>query len=249
VIPLTRHLDPHLEALLSHLAIETRLNPAGGNLICDIITPIDIDAVGDSLRGYHLERWRRPPGGSGPFEIRLSDLGELMAALVLKHHHFHLAETIYPLTFMSPGPTAQPPGIDVLGVTIYLETGDLAPDERLTIAEAKSTLGTNASNAISGIQDDVKKCTAERVADSLFVLKYLYEHANDLSHIRLPLFVTSNAGIVASIVCDPTLCDVEATVASIFNRLEGKVSPTGAPLVRVVLLALPNAAALIQATL
>ncbi len=249
MIPLTRHLDPHLETLLGHLAIETRLHPTGGNLICDVITPSDIDAVRDSLRGYHQERWRRPPGGAGPFEIRLSDLGELIGALILKHHHVHLAETIYPLTFMSPGPTAQPPGIDVLGVTIYLGTGDLGPDERLTIAEAKSTLDTNAANAISGIQADVKKCTAERVADSLFVLKYLYEHENDLNHVRLPLFVTSNAGIVGSIVCDPTLCDVEATVASIFNRLEGKVSPTGAPLARVLLLALPDAAALMQATL
>jgi hypothetical protein len=225
------------------------MHPDGGSLVCDVIRPSDLDAVRDSLRGYHQERWRRPVGGAGPFEIRLSDLGELIGALLLKHHHVHVAETIYPLTFMSPGPTAQPPGIDVIGVTVELGAGDLAPDERLTIAEAKSTLDTSASNAISGIQSDVNKCTAERVADSLFVLKYLYELSDDPNHLRLPLFVTSNAAIVGSIVCDPSLCDIEGAVASIFNRLEGKVSPTGAPLVRVLLFALPGAAAVIKATL
>jgi hypothetical protein len=249
VIPLARHLDPHLESLLQHLVIETRMHPDGGSLVCDVITPSDVDAVRDALRGYHQERWRRPAGGAGPFEIRLSDLGELIGALLLKHHQVHVADTIYPLTFTSPGPTAQPPGIDVIGVTIDLGAGDLGPHERLTIAEAKSTLDANASNAISGIQSDVKKCTAERVADSLFVLKYLYERSDDPNHVRLPLFVTSNAAIVGSIVCDPMLCDTETAVASIFNRLEGKVSPTGAPLARVLLFALPSAAAVVQATL
>jgi hypothetical protein len=248
VIPLTRHLDPHLAALVGQLEIDSRLNPTG-TLICDVLTIVDFDAAKAALRAYHKERWNRPTGGAGPADIRLSDLGELIGALMLYHHDVHDAGSIYPLTFVSPGLTAQPAGIDVLGIELSAGAGPLAADERLTIAEAKSTLDNDAANAISGIQADVKKCTSERLSDSLFVLKWEFERSGDPNHLRLHLFVTSNSSLWGSIVCDPLLCDIEKTVISIFNRLEGRVTPTGAPLARIVLLVLPDASAFIEATL
>jgi hypothetical protein len=249
VIPLTRHLDPHLAALLDQFVIDTRHHPNGGALICDLITVADVNAARAALTGYHLERWNRPAGEAGPATIRLSDLAEITGALLLHHHHVHTADDIYPLTFTSPSPTAQLAGIDVLGSTIHLGAGALVGDERLSIAEAKSTLDNDASNAISGIQADVKKCGAERIADSLFVLKWSYERENNPNFLRLHLFVTGNTALFGSILCDSLLCDVEKTVSSIFNRLEGKATPTGAPLTRVLLLALPNAHDFIEATL
>lgn len=249
MIPLTRHLNPHLAALLAQLAVDTRTHPNGGTLVCDVITVTDVDLARAALAAYHAERWNRPPGDAGPVEIRLSDLGELVGALLLHYHQMHAVESIYPLTFSSPGPTAQPAGIDVLGVSIHAGAGALLLDERLSIAEAKSTLDSDAANAISGIQADVKKCNAERITDSLFVLKWEYERDGDPNHLRLHLFVTDHSSLVGSIVIDPLLCDVDTTVASIFNRLEGKVTPAGAPLTRVVLLALPDASAFVGATL
>jgi hypothetical protein len=115
VIPLTRHLDPHLAALLDQLSVDSRPHPNGGPLACDVISVVDAQAAQDALREFHLERWRRPPGEAGPADIRLSDLGELIGALLLHHHGMHAPECIYPLTFSSPGPAAQPAGIDVLG--------------------------------------------------------------------------------------------------------------------------------------
>jgi hypothetical protein len=249
VIPLTRHLDPNLKALLDQLDVETRPSPTGGALLCHIITITDIGIAQTALAGYHRERWNRRPGAAGPADIRLSDLGELIGALLLYGYDIHRPDTIYPLTFASPGPTAQPAGIDVLGVEIDVGIGSLMPHEYLSIAEAKSTLARNAANAISGVQADVKKCTTERITDSLFVLKWDYELAGDHNHLRLPLFVTANAEFYGSIVIDPLICDIDRTIASIFNRLEGKATPIGAPLVRVFLLCLPNAVAFIEATL
>jgi hypothetical protein len=249
VIPLARHLNPHLATLLAQFGIDTRAHPNGGTLVCDVITVTDVDLARDALTAYHAERWNRPPGGAGPVDIRLSDLGELVGALSLHHHDVHVVESIYPLTFSSPGPTAQPAGIDVLGVSIHAGAGPLLVDERLSVAEAKSTLDDDATNAISGIQADVKKCTAERITDSLFVLKWEYERDGDPNHLRLHLFVTDHTSLVGSIVIDPLVCDVDKTVASIFNRLDGKSTPAGAPLARVLLLALPGASAFIEATL
>lgn len=249
MIPLTRHLNPHLAAFLGQLAVDTRAHPSGGTLVCDVITVVDVDAARAALTAYHTERWNRPPGAAGPVDIRLSDLGELVGALLLHHHQIHVGESIYPLTFSSPGPTAQPAGIDVLGVAVNAGVGPLAIHERLSVAEAKSTLDDDAANAISGIQADVKKCNAERIADSLFVLKWEYERIGDPNHLRLHLFVTDHTSLLGAIVIDPLLCDIEKTVASIFNRLEGKQTPTGAPLSRVLMLALPDASAFIEATL
>jgi hypothetical protein len=249
VIPLVRHLNPHLAALLAQLAIDSRTHPSGGTLVCDVITVTDIDVARAALTAYHAERWNRPPGEAGPVEIRLSDLGELVGALLLHHHQMHVAESIYPLTFSSPGPTAQPAGVDVLGVNIHAGAGPLLLDERLSAAEAKSTLDDDAANAISGIQADVKKCNAERITDSLFVLKWEYERVGDPNHLRLHLFVADHTSLVGSIVIDPLLCDIDKTIASVFNRLDGKVTPAGAPLTRVLLLALPGASAFIEATL
>jgi hypothetical protein len=249
VIPLTRHLTPHLAALVGQLAIDTRSHPNGGTLVCDVITVTDVDIARAALAAYHAERWNRPPGDAGPLEIRLSDVGELVGALMLHHHQMHTADSIYPLTFSSPGPSAQPAGIDVLGMTVYAGSGALSHNEHLSVAEAKSTLDDDAANAISGIQADVKKCNAERIADSLFVLKWEYERDGNPDHLRLHLFVTDHTSLVGSLVIDPLLCDVEKTVASIFNRLDGKVTPAGAPLTRVFLLALPDASAFVGATL
>lgn len=249
MIPLARHLNPHLAALLDQFNIDSRPHRGGGALVCDVITVLDSTAAENALREYHLERWRRAPGDAGPLEIRLSDLGELVGALLLHRHGLHVPEAIYPLTFSSPGPSAQPAGIDVLGVTLNAGAGPLTAHEQLNIAEAKSTLDTDAKNAISGIQQDVTKCNAERIADSLFVLKWELEQVGDPDRLRVHLFVTSHTSVVGSIVCDPLLCDLDKTVASIFNRLDGKATPTGANLDRVLLLALPNAAAFIGATL
>lgn len=218
-------------------------------MVCDVITVTDVDLARAAVSGYHAERWNRPAGGAGPVEIRLSDLGELVGALLLHHHQVHAVESIYPLTFSSPGPSAQPAGIDVLGVNVHAGAGPLLVDERLSVAEAKSTLDDDAGNAISGIQADVKKCNAERIADSLFVLKWEYQRGGDPDHLRLHLFVTDHTSLVGSIVIDPLICDIDKTVASIFNRLDGKVSPAGAPLTRVLLLALPDAFAFVEATL
>ncbi len=149
MIPLTRHLDPHLAALVDQLHVDSRPHPSGGALVCDVITLIDVPAAKDALREYHLERWRRPPGDAGPADVRLSDLGELVGALMLHHLGLHAAESIYPLTFVSPGPAAQPAGIDVLGVTLNAGAGPLVVHERLNIAEAKSTLDTNATGTWS----------------------------------------------------------------------------------------------------
>lgn len=249
MIPLTRHLNPHLAAFLDQLAIDTRAHPSGGALLCDVITVIDIDLARAALSGYHVERWNRPPGEAGPVEIRLSDLSELVGALLLHRHQFHNAQSIYPLTFSSPGPTTQPAGLDVLGVDISRGAGPLALHERLSIAEAKSTLADDAADAIGGIQADVRKCNSERVSDSLFVLKWQYERVADPNHLRLHRFLVGNTSIVGSIVCDPVRCDIERTVGSIFNRLEGRVTPTGAQLTRVLLFALPEASAFIETTL
>jgi hypothetical protein len=97
--------------------------------------------------------------------------------------------------------------------------GPLAAHEHLDIAEARSTLDTDAKNAISGIQQDIAKCNAERIADLLFVMKWLLEQEGNPDHLRVHLFVNNNTAIVGSIVCDPLLCDLDKTVASVFNRL------------------------------
>jgi hypothetical protein len=241
-------LDPYLAALLEQFAVEARANPSDGMLECDVVTFIDAAAARAALKAFHSDRWRRPPDGAGPVGARLSDLGELVGALLLHKAGHHGPESIYPLTFASPGPTAQPAGIDVIGISLD-GAGPLAADERLSLAEAKSTLEDNAGNAIGGIQADVEKCTAERVSDSLHVLKWEYERAEDPNQDRLHLFLTSNSAVYGSIVIDPLVCDVEAAVASIFSRLEDKFTPTGAPLVRVFLLALPGAALFIEETI
>lgn len=249
MIPLTRHLNPHLAALLRQFSIDTRNHPGGGTLACDVITVDDVDSARTALTAYHAERWQRPPGGAGPSETRLSDLAELVGALLMHHHGMHAPDSIYPLTFTAPGPTAQPAGIDVLGVALRLGTGPLSADEHLTLGEAKSTLASSADNAISGIQADVKKCTSERLADSLFVLKWIYENVGDPNHLRLPLFLAGGTTIIGSIICDPVLCDVDRTIESIFARLGDNITPTGAPLTRVLLLLLPDASDFITATL
>lgn len=249
MIPLIRHLTPNLAALLDEFLVDTRTHPAGGSLSCDVVTIADTDAARSALTAYHRERWNRPRGAAGPSGTRLSDLAELVAALMLHHHRIHDPQDIYPLTFTSPSPSTQLGGIDVIGATIHMGIGALSPDDRLSIAEAKSTLDKDAANAISGIQADVRKCDAERMSDSLFVLKWIYERTGDLNHLRLHLFVAGHTSLVGSILCDPNLCDMETTVASIFNRLEDMATPTGAPLTRVVLFALPDAEAFIEATL
>lgn len=249
MIPLNRHLSPNLEALLDQFVIDTRTHPTGGELVCDVVALADIAAARSALTGYHAERWNRPPGAAGPCDIRLSDLAELVGALMLYHHGLHDPHDIYPLTFTSPSPTTQLGGIDVMATTIDLGVGELGQHEGLSIAEAKSTLDHNAANAISGIQADVRKCTAERISDSLFVLKWLFERDGNPNHLRLHLFVSQQTSLLGSIVCDPNLCDVEKTVTSIFSRLQGRATPTGAPLARVVLLAIPGAEEFIEATL
>ncbi|QYG91164.1 hypothetical protein HC251_01080 [Iamia sp. SCSIO 61187] len=249
MIPLSRHLAPHLAALLAQLDVDTRVSPAGGALICDVVTLADRPAAQEALHQFHLERWRRPVGGSGPANTRLSDLGELVGALLLYHHGLHTPESIYPLTFSASGPAAQPPGLDVLGVRLHAGAGPLVADEYLHVAEAKSTLDADAGNAISGIQRDVAKSTSERIADSIFILKWLYEREADPEHLRLPLLMTGSTSIVGSILIDSNECDLEGAVASIFSRLEGRVTPTGALLERVVLLALPDAEAFVTGAL
>jgi hypothetical protein len=250
VIPLTRHLDPNLAALLAQFHVDVRTDPNGSSLVCEVVSLVDTAQARDALTAYHQERWRRPAGQAGPSGIRLSDLAELVGALILHAKGLHPAEAIYPLTFSSPALAAQPPGLDVVGVALSeAEVGPLEPDEYLSVAEAKSTLADNAANAISGIQQDVEKCTAERIADSLYVLKWEYERAAAPGHLRLQYLVAENSSVIGTILCDSHLCDVESTVASIFNRLTNRLTPTGALLELVLLFVLPDAADFIEATL
>lgn len=248
MIPFGRYLG-ELTAVSAAFSIRAVEPTADGEPVVDILEVVDRAAAITAIRAFHVARWKRPPGECGPAENRRQDLAELLGSIVLMFFGIQDERRVYPLALCSPGLTSDNSGIDVIGYHIGSNAGDLVPAERLGIAEAKTVEGTSFDNAVSSLQQDVKKATANRVGDTLTLLQWELENADDPNRFRLHLFLGSQSYWWGIILVDPTKVDLDKCIASCQNRLKNTSTPIHSPVTRVLVVSVEDTLDLVKATL
>lgn len=222
---------------------------AEGEPIVDVLEVVDRAEAITAIRAFHAARWKRPVGECGPAENRRQDLAELIGSIVLLFCGIRDDRRVYPLALCSPGLTSDNAGIDVVGYHLGSNHGVLVSGERLGIAEAKTVEGASFDNAVSSLQQDVKKATADRVGDTLTLLQWELEVADDPNRFRLHLFLGAQSYWWGVVLVDPTKVDLDKCIASCQNRLKNMSTPIHSQVSRVLVISIEDALDLVEATL
>ncbi len=241
MITLDAYLEPDLATLRSALSIDSQVLSAAVPMPCDVISMDNPAIIQNALRSFHADRWGRPQGEAGPATARLSDLAEIVGALVVHAFATPDARVVFPLTFAASGPTAQPPGIDVMALNVTAHPDDipLGDNEFFAIVEAKSSLGDDVDGPVSALQADLAKTDYYRLTDHLRLLKNHLRAVGNPNYRRVHQFHASNHSFVGVLLVDSDKIGLHNAVGVIQRRLDGRSTHSGIPITRAAVFAVP----------